>query len=105
MGDGAGGHVVERSRQPALPHRHGDVRQRGSNCWLRHARLLTADLHGFTHFLQEGGGPIVNDARHIGRNKGERNQTEKERKMSKPKKNAKRRNRNQGKIQRYIYRR
>ena len=68
MGDGAGGHVVERSRQPALPHRHGDVRQRGSNCWLRHARLLTADLHGFTHFLQEGGGPIVNDARHIGRN-------------------------------------
>ncbi len=41
---------------------------------------------------------------HDGRKSKERNQTEKERKMSKPKKNAKKRNRNQGKIQRYIYR-
>jgi hypothetical protein len=50
------------------------------------ARLLTADLHGLTHFLQEGGGPIVDNARHIAKEKlKENNQTEKERKMSKSK--------------------
>jgi hypothetical protein len=37
-------------------------------------------------------------------NSKENNQTEKERKMSKSKENAKKKNRNQGKIQRYIYR-
>ncbi len=86
MGDGAGGHVVEGTRQPALSHRHGDVRQRGGNRRWRYARLLTAGLHGLPHFLEESRGPIVNDVCHDRKEKKERkNQTEKERKMSKSK--------------------
>jgi hypothetical protein len=58
----------------------------GATFGLRHARLLTTDLHSLAHFLQEGGGSIVNDARHIAKEKlKESNQTEKERKMSKSK--------------------
>ena len=104
MGDGTGGHVVQRPRQTALPHRHGDVRQRRGNRRRRHPRLLSAGLHSLPHFLEEGSGSIINDMGHDRRKSKERNQTEKERKMSKQKKNVKKRNRNQGKIQRYIYR-
>ena len=64
MRDGAGGHVVQRPRQPALPHRHGDVRQRGGNRRRRHPRLLAAGLHSLPHFLEEGRGAIVHNMGH-----------------------------------------
>jgi hypothetical protein len=66
MGDGSGGNIVQRPRQPALPHRHGDVRQRGGDRRRRNACFLAADLHGPPNFLKEGGGPIINNVgRHI----------------------------------------
>jgi hypothetical protein len=102
MRDGTGGHVVQRPRQPALPHRHGDVRQRGDNRRRRHPRLLAAGLHGLPHFLEEGSRPVVNNVGH--RNKEKETKLKSKRKMSNQKKNVKKRNRNQGKIQRYMYR-
>ncbi len=65
MGDGAGGYVVEGARQPTLPHRRGDVRQRRGDRRRRNACFLAADLHGPPNFLKEGSGPIINDVRHI----------------------------------------
>jgi hypothetical protein len=86
MRDGPGRNVVKSAGQATLPHRGGNVRQQRSDSRRRHPRLLTADLHGLTHFLKEGGGPIINNVgRHDGRKLKENNQTEKERKMSKSK--------------------
>ncbi len=86
MGDGAGGNVVEGARQPTLPHRRGNIRQRLSDRRRRHPRLLTAGLHGLPHFLEKGRGSIIHNMGHDGRKLKENNQTEKERKMSKQKK-------------------
>jgi hypothetical protein len=81
MRDGAGGNVVEGARQPNLPHRRGNVRQLRGDRRRRNTCFLAADLHGPPNFLKEGGGPIINNVRHIVERK-ENNQTEKERKMS-----------------------
>ena len=64
MRDGAGGNVVEGARQPTLPHRRGNVRQRRRDRRWRQARLLAAGLNGFPHFFEEGGRSIIDDVRH-----------------------------------------
>ena len=70
MGDGAGGYVVEGARQPTLPHRRGNVRQRRRDRRRRQARLLAAGLNGLPHFLKEGSGSVIHNVRHIVENKG-----------------------------------
>ena len=64
MRDGAGGNVVEGARQPTLPHRRGNVRQRRRDRRRRQTRLLAAGLDGLPHLLEEGSGSVVNNVRH-----------------------------------------
>ncbi len=86
MGDGAGGNVVEGARQPTLPHRRGNVRQRRRDRWWRQARLLAAGLYGLPHLLEEGRWTIINDVGHVRKkNRKKDNQTEKEKKNVKTK--------------------
>ncbi len=65
MRDGVGGNVVEGARQPTLPHRRGNVRQRWRDRRRRQARLLAAGLDGLPHLLEEGRWTVVNDVRHV----------------------------------------
>ncbi len=105
MGDGAGGYVVEGARQPTLPHRRGNVRQRRHDRRRRQARLLAAGLNGLPHFFEEGGRSVVDNVRHIvEENQKKETKLKRKEKCQNQKKNVKKRNRNQGKIQRYIYR-
>ena len=105
MRDGAGGNVVEGARQPTLPHRRGNVRQRQRDRRWRQARLLAAGRHSFPHFLEEGRGAIVHNMGHDKKENWKKiTKLKRKEKCQNQKKNVKKRNRNQGKIQRYIYR-